>query len=209
MRYSLGLFLLLAGCHGSLVPAPVPVPLPETPCQMILRTEEVSCTTLQTGAEVGAPIPDPIKMYQAFSRGRARAALLFPLAANIKMSAFNFTQTTTTWNPGEAFPRIASGIGAGAEGETVLGINMYCSFEECFEHETVHGMFFLFDNAEQRIQAAIDNPADADQKAYGFIFIYQITCHATSDDPIVNEGPSISSSGRSHCILPYSGPPAP
>ncbi len=203
MKKLLLFLLVLTACHGSSVPAPIPVPSPETPCAMILRTEGVSCTTLQSGADVGAPIPDPVNMYNSFVRGRARAALLYPTAANIKMSSLNFWQTQIAWNPGEAFPRMASGPAIGAMGETVLMINIFFAFPECIEHETVHSMVDMLDPTLMRTASASALAVDADQAIYDHV--WQITCHLTSDDPIINAAPSLSSSGRAGCVQPYSG----
>jgi hypothetical protein len=200
-----GLFFTFAAVLGLECCAhsvPVVVPAPETPCEMILRTEGVSCATLAAGHDVGAPTPDTIKMYNAFVRGRNRVALLYPAAANIKMNALNFWQTAVHWNPGEAFPRMPDG----AMAITLVGINIQFAFEQCIEHETTHALIWLLDPGKVRTQAAIDDPADADQKALGFDHIYQITCHLTVDDPIVDDGPSLSVSGRAGCVQAYDGP---
>ncbi len=66
---------------------------------------------------------------------------------------------------------------------------------------------FLTEGEVARTPAAIAAPQDADQAIYPFH--KDITCHATTDDDVINEGPSLSSSGRAHCVQPYSGPPAP
>ncbi len=197
--------LLLTACakHVAVVP-PVPV---ETYDQFLVRTEGVDCPTL-TAHDLDAPIPDCHKMVDAIKRGRVLAAQKFGAAAvnAIKMSSTNFWQTQVVWNANENFPRMKD---LGAMAETFEYGYIFYAFPETLEHEWVHRVYMLLEGNVPRTQTALDAPQDADQKAYGFTYERSITCHKTTDDPIIDQRPSLSSSGRAGCENPYSGPPKP
>ncbi len=189
------LLLLLPSCSHNVL-----VPQPETYSQFMVRTEGVDCAAV-TAHDTGAPVPDCVKLHDAFARGRALVAAKYPEAVNVKMGPVNFWQTQLMWNAGEAFPRM-KGNGAMAQTITWASTIQY-AFEESVEHEAVHWIMFQIRPDLMRTAEAIAK--DADQA--GFDRIYQITCHLTSDDPFGIPGTSISVSGRAGCIsVAYSGP---
>ncbi len=215
LTYLLLVTLLLLGCGGSgnnSVTIPVPVVVPPAPVetydQFLKRTEGVTCAVI-TAHDMNAPIPDCHKIVDAINRGRVLATQKFGTAAvaAVKLSSISFWQTQLVWNANEGFPRIKD-IGSMAE-TLVVGNSIMYAFEETIEHEWVHWVYFVLEGNVPRTQSAIDAQQDADQKANGYIYEKDITCHKTTDDPIVDARVSLSVSGRAGCINPYSGPSNP
>ena len=200
-KYLILLFLLTSCGHNVVVNPPAPPPPPETYDQFLMRTESTTCAQL-TWKLAEAPDPDCHKIVEALTRGRNRATRLYPEAANFRFGSIFLWQTPIVWNTREVFPRIASGFGVGAAAVTYPCITIYYAFEDTLEHEIIHTIVCSLDGGWMRTQEALDDPRDADQK--DFKYIWDITCHNTSDDPF-GDGTSISISGRASCIESYTG----
>ena len=191
--FYVGLPIVLLSSMGCAKPRTQPPPT----FTQILQAEGVTEQQITERVADCAPAPNARKIYQAFVRGRDRVATLYPEAKFLSMNIISFAQTCLSWNEGEEFPRIR---GHGAMGFS-QGTVIFYAFEEVIEHEVAHVLVFLLDNRE-RTWEAINAPGDEDQAEY--LFLYQIVCHNTTDDPFA--GSNISISGRAGCSRPYSSP---
>ena len=207
--YKLAILLIfcLTSCrHDGILPN-----VPETLDQRLQRTEGLTCEWLTGHDPTDDLVPDCLKIVAAWERGKARVVKIYPDATNIKMGAVQFYRPKLYWVQDKVYPLIdllggTNSIPYYSRGYTSPSgpILITCSYEECYEHETVHALVRLLDGERRRKDADIQ--ADSGVAAgYPLTYFYQILCHNTPDDS-VGDGPP---GKRDGCVLSYSGPPRP
>jgi hypothetical protein len=198
-KYLLGL-LILTGCTGTQVPV-VPPPAPvETFCQMLYRTENVTCDELRSHQE-GDDLPDVQRIYDALVRGRNRAAGIYPNVADIKFARVSLYRPQRYYDvfPTRPWPLIIGWHDYTTDMDVYIrGIfypetmSINYSYEEVLEHEIIHALVYLAtDTLIERLPEFI-TPASPEQ------YLFQVTCHGTVDDPFTRDGDT------SACIAPLS-----
>jgi hypothetical protein len=192
--------LLLLSCRD---PSPPPSP-PESFPQMLQRTEHVSCADITYHDYTYDAAPDCQLIYEAWVRGRALVARVYPLATEYKMVGINFYRPKLIIVPEKPYPLLD--LPGNPRGLTYVmgGVQITYSYEAVIEHETVHALLFLIDGLRVREPSAVA----ADMGGYSpsdFLYIpfyfYLIGCHGTPDDPFGQPG------NRASCLQPYQPKP--
>ncbi len=203
---ALTVILLFAGCARQQTNPPGWY-VTETYDQALYRTEGVTCVALTGHADGGEP--DCQKIVEAWQRGRARVAAIWPAAANIKMSQATFFRPKLYRVPEKPYPLIADGIDplTGEVTEYVRGLTyeaspggpmIVYSYPEVIEHESTHTIVYLLVGYKPRDAAAVsDQTLGYTHQSWPYFF--DITCHGTIDDPFGEPGSAVS------CSLPYTG----
>lgn len=199
MKVVIILALMVAGCGCSSSDTVKPPAHVETFEERLQRTQGVTCEAITVHIE--GDTPDCHKIVEAWERAQARVTAMGQYAP-LPMSCCFYVRPKLYWFVEKAYPLININVDApGYEPILVRGVTsptypplLQYSYEEGIEHEAIHAMGMLQDHDRARSAEAIAaSEAALDRTA---VFIWEITCHGTVDDPFLAVVP---------CALEYSG----
>lgn len=203
----------LTGCGSKHVDARPPQLAAETFCDMVYRTEGLTCEQLAAAdTSDGTPAPDPREIYDQWNQARQDVARINAAALNVRMDVVWPYRPKLYWIDGKAYPLVSkTGLASDPQyvratvNDTVPALVQY-AWPELLRHEFIHIIARIVFGQERRTAEAIaEDPGQEWYDGPPFEYLWQVTCHNTPDDPF-GEGPARKRDG---CIGPYAGPVKP